>query len=59
MVQKIKEGFHKHVKSHSHAWNGVYLIVVSQLNFRIELVIGAIVVAAGIYFRLSLIEWYY
>ncbi|WKZ24115.1 MAG: diacylglycerol kinase family protein [Candidatus Dojkabacteria bacterium] len=58
MVQKIKEDFHKHVKSHSHAWNGLYLIFVSQLNFRIELLVMLLVFAAGVYFQLSLIEWY-
>lgn len=58
MVQKIREGLHKHVKSHSHAWNGVYLILMSQLNFRIELIVSIAVIAAGVYFRLSLTEWY-
>jgi diacylglycerol kinase len=58
MVQKIKEDLHKHVKSHSHAWNGVYLIIASQLNFRIELVVSILVVAAGVFFKLSLVEWY-
>jgi len=58
MVQKITENLHKHVKSHSHAWNGLYLIFQSQLNFRIEVILGVLVVVAGAYFKLSLIEWY-
>lgn len=58
MVQKIKEDINKHVKSHSHAWNGVYLIIESQLNFRIELFVSVVVIAAGVYFQLSLTEWY-
>ncbi|MCC7304309.1 diacylglycerol kinase family protein [bacterium] len=58
MVQKIKENIDKHIRSHSHAWNGLSLILSSQLNFRIELCAGIIVLFAGIYFGLSLIEWY-
>lgn len=58
MVQEIKENINKHVKSHSHAWNGVGLIIRSQLNFRIELAVAILVTIAGLYFKLSLIEWY-
>lgn len=58
MVQKIKEDLEKHVRSHSHAWNGLSLIFRSQLNFRIEFILGIIVLIAGAYFKLSLIEWY-
>lgn len=58
MVQKIKEDLNKHVRSHSHAWNGLYLIIMSQLNFRIELLMSILVLIGGIYFKLSLIEWY-
>lgn len=58
MVAKIKENIDKHVKSHTHAWNGLYLIFESQLNFRIELFIGLVVVIAGFYFKLTLVEWY-
>lgn len=31
---------------------------MSQLNFRIEAIGGALVIIAGVYFKLSLIEWY-
>ena len=58
MVQEIRESVTKHVKSHSHAWNGVYLIIMSQLNFRLELIAAVVVFCAGIYYRLELIEWY-
>lgn len=58
MVKQIQEDLHKHIKSHSHAWNGLYLIFTSQLNFRIQALIGVLVAIAGIYFKLSLIEWY-
>ena len=58
MVEEIKETVNKHVKSHSYAWNGVWLIIKSQLNFRIELLVTTAVIAAGIYFQLSLTEWY-
>lgn len=58
MVKQIQEDLHKHIRSHSHAWNGLYLIFTSQLNFRIQVIIGSLVAIAGIYFRLSLIEWY-
>jgi len=58
MVKQIQENINRHIKSHSHAWNGLYLIFMSQLNFRIEAIGGALVIIAGVYFKLSLIEWY-
>jgi diacylglycerol kinase len=58
MVNALKETVNKHVKSQSYAWNGVWLIIKSQLNFRIELLVTLVVIAAGFYFKLSLIEWY-
>lgn len=58
MVKAFKENVHKHVKSHAYAWNGVYLIFASQLNFRIELFITILVIIAGFYFNISLAEWY-
>jgi diacylglycerol kinase len=58
MVNTLKETVTQHVKSHSYAWNGVWLIIKSQLNFRIELLATVIVILAGFYFNLSLVEWY-
>jgi diacylglycerol kinase len=58
MVQTIKETVAKHVKSQSHAWNGLYLILVTQLNFRIELLATIVVTAAGVYYKINLTEWY-
>jgi diacylglycerol kinase len=58
MVQTIKETVHHHVKSQSYAWNGLYLIIVSQLNFRIEMIATIAVISAGIFFKITLVEWY-
>lgn len=58
MVKKIVEVAHKHVKSQENAWSGLLLIFLSQANFRIELAVTLLVIGAGIYFGIGLIEWY-
>jgi diacylglycerol kinase len=40
-----------------HAANGILYTVRTQRNMRVHLVITAVVVLAGAYFRLSAIEW--
>jgi len=58
MVEEITKTVKKHVKSQSYAWNGLFLIIRSQLNFRVEMFATTVAVSAGIYFRITLIEWY-
>ncbi len=58
MVKTIQEVARKHFSSQKYAWNGLSLIVIGQANFRIELAITVLVIAAGLYFKISLLEWY-
>ena len=44
-------------KSHGYARNGIKLIFKNERNFRIELVITALVILAGVFFKISHFEW--
>ncbi|MDQ0161303.1 diacylglycerol kinase family protein [Aeribacillus alveayuensis] len=39
------------------AWQGIISTVKSERNFRIHLLASVLVIIAGIYFRISLLEW--
>lgn len=41
----------------NHALSGLVYAFKTQINLKIHLIVAAIVVAAGYYFRLSLLEW--
>ncbi len=44
-------------KSQGYARNGLKLIFKNERNFRIELVITALVILAGVFFKISHFEW--
>lgn len=44
-------------RSFLNALNGVYLVFKTQINAKIEVIVALIVVFAGIYFKISKIEW--
>ena len=54
---KSKNGFHKRIKSFSYAFKGLYDLVKSEPNARIHLVATIAAVSAGIFFRISNVEW--
>ena len=54
---KSKNGFHKRIKSFSYAFKGLYELVKSEPNARIHLVATIAAVSAGIFFRISNVEW--
>lgn len=58
MVKTIEEVARRHLDSQKHAWDGLYLIIAGQANFRIELAITVLVIIAGFYFKITLLEWY-
>jgi diacylglycerol kinase len=45
------------LKSFVYAWRGVVLLVATQGNARIHLAATAVVVALGLFFRISPLEW--
>jgi len=45
------------IDSFGNAINGIKLIIGGEKNFRIHLVVLAAVIAAGIFFRLTTVEW--
>lgn len=47
----------KLVKSFGYAWNGLLVALKEQLNLRIHFAATALVVAGGIYFQITAIEW--
>lgn len=47
----------KVIKSFGWAINGVRTTWVEEVNFRVEIFVGIIVVASGFYFELALLEW--
>mgnify|MGYP001304278341 FL=1 len=44
-------------KSQGYARNGIKLIFKNERNFRVELVITALVILAGVFFKISHFEW--
>ncbi|MEK7568738.1 MAG: diacylglycerol kinase family protein [Patescibacteria group bacterium] len=47
----------KLIKSFGWAMHGVRTVWSEEVNFRIELFVGLVVVVLGFYFKLGLIEW--
>ncbi|WP_080874637.1 diacylglycerol kinase family protein [Oceanobacillus timonensis] len=47
----------KHVVGFRFAWAGLKTVVKKESNFQLHLTATALVVAAGFFFHLSLIEW--
>jgi len=47
----------KFLRGFGYAFEGIAYTLRTQRNFRIHLVISAIVIVAGVYFRLSPVEW--
>lgn len=48
---------HKRLKSFTHAFNGLGLLLKEEPNARIHLVISISVIAAGFLFHISKVEW--
>lgn len=46
------------MQSFKHAFNGIKLIFNSQRNFKIQLIIGILVIFAGFFFKITILEWY-
>ena len=47
----------KRIKSFYYAFNGLKIIILKEHNFRIHLLAAVIVIAAGIFFNISAMEW--
>ncbi|HXK52687.1 diacylglycerol kinase family protein [Candidatus Nomurabacteria bacterium] len=47
----------KHAKSFKYAFNGIFHALLNEANFRVQIVITAIAVLLGIYYRISVEEW--
>lgn len=47
----------KFIQSFNWAMNGIQTVWREEVNFRIELVIGFLVVTGGIYYRFTKLEW--
>lgn len=47
----------KHLQSQKYAWRGLYEIFQNQLNFKIQLSIGFVVIILGVFFEITKIEW--
>ncbi|WP_245799253.1 diacylglycerol kinase family protein [Virgibacillus siamensis] len=41
----------------SYAWNGLREVIKSEGNFRVHLIAAAAVIAAGLFFKLDLLQW--
>ncbi|GGJ83332.1 diacylglycerol kinase [Lentibacillus kapialis] len=41
----------------SHAWDGLKAVVRTEMNFRIHLITAFLVMLAGLFFRLTAVEW--
>jgi diacylglycerol kinase len=49
--------FHKRRKSFDYAFNGLALLFKNEVNSRIHLLAAGMVVAAGAYFHIELLQW--
>lgn len=47
----------KHTISFKNAFAGIFYLIKTQPNFRIHLIVGSIVVLAGLYFKISYYQW--
>lgn len=45
-------------KSFSYAWNGIYIGIRSERNFKFHLLAAAAVIVAGIWTGLTMLEWF-
>ncbi len=52
-----KFSFSKRIRSFKYAFNGLWVVVLREHNFRIHLLAAAVAVAAGFYFNISGEEW--
>ncbi|MDT8413268.1 MAG: diacylglycerol kinase family protein [Vicingaceae bacterium] len=48
----------RRIKSFIHAFNGIKMAFKEEANFRIHVVATIMVIAAGLYFKLSTTEWF-
>lgn len=53
----LKDLIRKHARSYKYAGRGLIAIFFQQLNFRLELVATVIVVLAGLFFKITSLEW--
>ncbi len=56
-MNAIKLYLSQRLLSMSHAFNGLVVLFQEEKNARIHLVIAAIVVCSGIFFKITAIEW--
>lgn len=56
-MNNSKKGLKKRIKSFNYAFNGLYELVKSEPNARIHLIATFSAVLAGIFLRLSNVEW--
>lgn len=56
-MKKTLFDFNKLFSSIKHAYNGLKQALVKEQNFRIEILASFVVIFAGLYFRVSLVEW--
>lgn len=47
----------KHLQSEKYAWQGLYEIILRQLNFKIELILAVMVMLLGLFFHITVTEW--
>lgn len=47
----------KHIKSFKYAFSGIFLTLINEANFRLQLVISVIAFSMGFYFNISAAEW--
>ena len=53
----MQKTLHRHTISVRHALDGVKWVLNTQPNYRIHTLISLLVIAAGIFFRISELEW--
>ena len=54
----MKKHIKKHIKSQQFAFTGLATAFKSEPNFKLELIISAILIFLGIYLHFELIEWF-
>jgi diacylglycerol kinase len=53
----FKKKTRKHLRSYKAAYNGLSIALNHELNFQIELVVMVLIIAAGVIFQITKLEW--
>ena len=53
----MKKGNYSRIRSFKDAFNGLFYILKTQANFRIQVFLGILAIAAGMLLNISMIEW--